>query len=62
MSKILLPVRGDVKIQVTVGKKLQYYFFNLSHYERSNIGTHCFNTMIYEYLNEYNENWDKRLV
>ena len=27
-------------------------FFNLSHYERSNIGTYCFDTMIFAYLDE----------
>ena len=49
---------GDVKIQeadtATVCSHLQNVAILLlqCYYEISNIGTHCFNTMIYAYLNE----------
>ena len=62
-------LRGDIKIQVavtaTVCSRLQPFAAGcrqLNHYERSNIGTHCFNMMINAYLNERNNNLERNCL
>ena len=52
-------IRDDVNIQVAATatvcirlKKLAILLFQFSHYEISNIGTYCRDTIIHVYLNE----------
>ena len=42
----------QLRLFAAICKRWQYYFFNSSHCVRSIIGTYCFTTMIYAYLNE----------
>ena len=62
-------LRGDVKIQVAATatvcgplQKVAILLFNLSHDERSNISIYFFDTMIYVYLDEFNNNLHTKLV
>ena len=41
----VIQLRGNIKI-AAVCKRWQHYFFNLIHYEISNIDTYCLNTRL----------------